>query len=315
MKKNDEIVAIRKEDAPRKLLLLADPDQAKIDSYLDKAIIYVCKRKKKVIGILVLEQRGKNAEIKNIAVKEKYQNQKIGRSLIERAIEWSKRNRMKSIKIKTGSNGNLQLNLYQKMGFRITRVYPDFFLKEYKQPIFENDLQCSDQVELEYKIYSENELQKMVKQYWKRFTKENPEYADAGYTVWHFCYGEYLPNLLLNLVRQGIKTGTSSAPQVYEPGEKKPKKGDISVVTYGNGVPGCIIKTVKVKKKKFSEINEKEAFLEGEGDRSLEQWRDAHARVFQEEYKRIGKKFHDDIPVIFEEFKVLSGGAVPSDPE
>ena len=309
MNKNDEIIIVKKEEVPRKLLLLADPDKAKINAYLDKALIYACRRKKKIIGVLVLEQKGKNAEIKNIAVKEEYQNRKIGRSLIEHAIEWSKRNRMKTLKIKTGSNGNLQLKLYQKMGFRITRVHPDYFLREYKQPIFENGLQCSDQVELEYKIYPEKELNKKVKLYWKRFIKDNPVYRDAGYTVWNFCYGEYLPNLLLNLVRQGIKTAASSAPELYDKGEKKPKKGDLSVITYGNGLPGCIIKTVKVKKKIFCEIGEKEAYLEGEGDRSLEQWRDAHARVFQEEYERIGRKFHDEIPVIYEEFKVLYGGA------
>jgi hypothetical protein len=80
---------------------------------------------------------------------------------------------------------------------------------------------------------------------------------------------------------------------------------DISIITNGNGLPGCIIITEEIRKKKFKEIAEEEARLEGEGDLSLEYWRNAHEHFFRLEYEEKGRTFTDKIPVIFEKFEVV----------
>jgi uncharacterized protein YhfF len=70
-------------------------------------------------------------------------------------------------------------------------------------------------------------------------------------------------------------------------------------------LPGCIIKTEEIRKKKFKEISEEEARLEGEGDFSLKYWRNVHEHFFRSEYEEKGKVFSDEIPVIFERFEVI----------
>ena len=57
--------------------------------------------------------------------------------------------------------------------------------------------------------------------------------------------------------------------------------------------------------KLFREITEEEAGIEGEGDGSLEYWRNGHRYFFEREYKEQGKTFSEDIPVIFEIFNVI----------
>ena len=52
-------------------------------------------------------------------------------------------------------------------------------------------------------------------------------------------------------------------------------------------------------------LTKEEAELEGEGDLSLQYWRDAHEYFFRMEYKENGKEYHDKIPVIFERLEVI----------
>ena len=68
--------------------------------------------------------------------------------------------------------------------------------------------------------------------------------------------------------------------ELYKDNEKIPEVGDLSVITYGNGLPGCIIETKEIRIKPFKEITGDEARLEGEGDLSLDYWRKAHMNGF-----------------------------------
>lgn len=154
-------------------------------------------------------------------------------------------------------------------------------------------------------ICDNKEIEKEIEKFWGRFIKKNPHYRGKKYEVWSFGFGVHQADTLLALVREGSKTATSSAEQMYDEGEKKPEKGDISIITYGNGLPGCIIQTTEVKYRRFTEITEEEAALEGEGDLSLNFWRKVHKEAFAREYEEKGMKFHSEIPVIFEKFKVI----------
>ena len=302
-----KIERIKNQDVPYDLLFLADEDDDQISKYRDAAIFWGAKDGDKVIGMLGLVDRGgKQVEIVCIAVYEEHQNKKIGTELIESAIRYSKEKEYKEIIIKTGNCGLGQLYLYQRCGFRYDSINRDYFLENYKVPIYENNIRCTDQIVLKYRIYTEKEQKLIVEEYWNKFTGLNPEYKDSEYEVWMFCYGEYLPDKLIGLVKEGKKTGTSSTLELYEEGEEKlPEEGDISIITYGNGLPGCIIKTVEKRVKKFKEISEEEARLEGEGDLSLEYWRNAHEWFFKLEYEEMGKEFSEDIPVILERFEVI----------
>ena len=78
----------------------------------------------------------------------------------------------------------------------------------------------------------------------------------------------------------------------------------MSVITYWDGTPGCVIKTTNVRIIPYREITYDIAKLEGEDD-TLESWQRNHKRFFTEEGKELGYTFSEDMPVIFEEFEIV----------
>ncbi|MDC7235338.1 MAG: GNAT family N-acetyltransferase [Spirochaetales bacterium] len=301
-----EIKKINSKDVPYDLLFLADEDDSQIQKYRDDALFWAAREGDEIRGMIGLKEISpQESEIVCVAVYETFQNQQIGTRLVEEAVAWSKQKNYKKVIIKTGNCGIGQLYIYQRCGFRFESINRDYFTKFYPLPIYENSLRCADQIVLSYTIYSETEKTAAIEDYWKRFVHKKPEYKDRTYETWSFCYGEYLPDKLLGLVRTGKKTGTSSALELYEEGEEIPREGDLSIVTYGNGMPGCIIETKEIRIKKYRDISNEEARLEGEGDLSLEYWRKAHEWFFKLEYGNEGKEFSEDIPVIFERFELI----------
>lgn len=87
-------------------------------------------------------------------------------------------------------------------------------------------------------------------------------------------------------------------------GERIPQVGDLSIVTDWEGVPRCVIETTKITIIPFSEITYDICKREGEDD-TLESWVKGHAHFFKEEGKQIGYEFSDNMPVVFEDFKVV----------
>ena len=54
----------------------------------------------------------------------------------------------------------------------------------------------------------------------------------------------------------------------------------------------------------FDEVSAEHAYLEGEGDRSLANWRELHERFFTE-HALHGDGFSPDMPVVLQRFVVL----------
>lgn len=54
-----------------------------------------------------------------------------------------------ALMIGTGNSSLAQLRLYQRLGFRIVSIVPDFFAN-YPEPIYENGILCRDMVRLRY---------------------------------------------------------------------------------------------------------------------------------------------------------------------
>lgn len=137
------------EEPPYELLLLADPSMQMLDSYLSAALVYLFRLENKVIAVYVLYPLDNiTAEIKNIAVAETFQNQGAGKLLLQHAIESARKKGYKKLLICTGNSSMGQLYLYQKMGFEPTEIIPDFFVKNYKDPIYENGIQCKHKIQL-----------------------------------------------------------------------------------------------------------------------------------------------------------------------
>lgn len=135
--------------APMNLLLLADPSKDMIKRYLEKGDIYIALSGNETIGVYVLIKKSQDSiELMNIAVKETFQKQGVGKRLILDAIQRAKGMGAKRIEVSTGNSSLNQLALYQKCGFRIVEVESDFFTKNYPNVIEENGIKCIDKINL-----------------------------------------------------------------------------------------------------------------------------------------------------------------------
>jgi ribosomal protein S18 acetylase RimI-like enzyme len=136
-------------DAPMDLLLLADPSETLVKSYLNKGICYTAEIEGETVGIvLIMETKPHTMEVMNIAVKEIYQNKGIGKQLLLYVIEEIKKGDTKAIEIGTGNPGVIQMLLYQKCGFRIVEIDFDFFRRNYPEKIYENGIECRDMIRM-----------------------------------------------------------------------------------------------------------------------------------------------------------------------
>lgn len=124
--------------------------------------------------------------------------------------------------------------------------------------------------------------------------------------AWAFGDGAEMADELGALVAAGIKTATASLLWEYEfEGSPLPKPGDLSIILDGHVHPICLIETVAVEVKPFNQVDEKFAFDEGEGDRTLNFWRDAHWNFFSRTCQEIGHVLTQDMPVVCERFKLI----------
>jgi uncharacterized protein YhfF len=107
---------------------------------------------------------------------------------------------------------------------------------------------------------------------------------------------------LAALVVSGRKRATTSLLAEYEAeGEPLPRVGQYSVVLDGRGEPAALIRTSEVTVRAFRGVDEAFARDEGEGDRSLGYWREAHERFFS----RMLPHFSEDSPVVCERFELV----------
>jgi ribosomal protein S18 acetylase RimI-like enzyme len=137
----DVVIEQTKDTIPIDLLLLADPSEEMITEYIHLSTNFIARLNTKIVGALVLlKTRPKTMEIMNISVYEEYQNKGIGKQLINKAIEYAKESKIKTLEIGTGNPGLIQMILYQKCGFRIVGVEFDYFRKNYKEKIYENGI-------------------------------------------------------------------------------------------------------------------------------------------------------------------------------
>lgn len=108
---------------------------------------------------------------------------------------------------------------------------------------------------------------------------------------------------LAELVYDGKKTATTSSYELYEPNEYMPQVGDYNIILNGDGDPVCITETLVTEVIPFKYVSAEHAYHEGEGDRTLQYWRDVHEDFFKQEYQAAGKEFNEDIPCLCEVFK------------
>ncbi len=150
--------------------------------------------------------------------------------------------------------------------------------------------------------------EKSIRDFWNAFISAQENVADTGKMpeAWSFGDSKDMADELGALVRKGIKTATCSLLWEYEhDGDALPEIGELSIILDGVGEPLCLIETTEVQIRPYDQIDSQFAYEEGEGDRSLAYWRQAHWHFFSKVCDHIGREPDDSMPLICERFRVI----------
>jgi uncharacterized protein YhfF len=137
-----------------------------------------------------------------------------------------------------------------------------------------------------------------------------------------FAFPGPLRDALVNAVLGGQKVSTTSLWREYElDGSPLPEPGERSVVIDSNNRPVAVIETTAATVVPLGDVDVSHAIDEGEGFRSVAEWRAGHERFWHSDEMRqaLGDPtftVNDDTPVVLERFRVierLDGNPVTSD--
>jgi uncharacterized protein YhfF len=146
-----------------------------------------------------------------------------------------------------------------------------------------------------------------IKPFWFEYLSEtdlDPE--TPVYDIFHFDDNKSDANDLANLVLQGKKRATASLLCEYETGgQRPPQAGDLSIVTDWNDRPLCIIETTEVEVLAFQDVDEDFAADEGEGDLSLEYWKNTHWTYFGRVCRELERERSLEMRVVCERFQMV----------
>jgi uncharacterized protein YhfF len=150
-------------------------------------------------------------------------------------------------------------------------------------------------------------MSKSAEQFWAKFLDANPHIdPTTPYQVWYFSNTSQSARELAGLVLAGKKTATASLQAVNEAEpEKAPIENGYSVVTDFEGEPLCVIQTTEIRHTPFNDVDAQFAFDEGEGDRTLEDWRKTHWAYFAREAPQFGVNFGSTSMICCERFRLL----------
>lgn len=128
------------------LLLLADEQENMIDRYISDGTMYILDDNG-VKGVCVVLGVGSDTlEIKNIAIHPNYQRKGYGRTLIDFIIKEYK-GEYSVLQVGTGDSP-ITIPFYERCGFIRSHVLKNFFIDNYKTPIYEEGVQLVDMIYL-----------------------------------------------------------------------------------------------------------------------------------------------------------------------
>lgn len=151
------------------------------------------------------------------------------------------------------------------------------------------------------------ELPPLLQAFWRDFEAEaGPGVSGRFYEAAYFADSEASANHLAELVLAGRKRATATLRWALEArGQPPPRPGDHSIVTTWSGVPRCVVETREVAVVPFAEVSAEFAAAEGEGDGSLQYWREAHWAFYGRECARLGRSPEPTMPILCERFEVV----------
>lgn len=145
-----------------------------------------------------------------------------------------------------------------------------------------------------------------VERLWQHYRRAHPDAPIACPLVYHFCDNPKDADACAALVVAGIKQATaSSLAELSRAGDALPKVGDVAIVTDWAGQACALIRTRAVQIRRFGDVDARFAQDEGEGDRTLGWWRDAHRAYYARVLEGSGIMIDDDLKIACEWFDVV----------
>jgi ribosomal protein S18 acetylase RimI-like enzyme len=134
----------------RTLLELADEPRP-LDAYLQLGDLYGVVNPATGLpraAVLVVRQSDGTPELRAVAVAEYEQGRGIGSSVVAAVCDRLRAGGSTRVVVGTASSGARQLAFYQRLGFRLTHIEPDFFTTEkgYPAGLSENAIPTRDMV-------------------------------------------------------------------------------------------------------------------------------------------------------------------------
>jgi len=145
-----------------------------------------------------------------------------------------------------------------------------------------------------------------IENFWQEFCEAGGANLETPFQAWFFGSDSEMAEELLQLVLERKKKATASLVWEFEnTPEDTPILGGYSVITDFEGNPKIVVRTNELRVLRFNEVDEQFAFDEGEGDQSLDYWREVHWDYFSRRCAEVDKEPSLLMPVICERFEVL----------
>ena len=143
---------------------------------------------------------------------------------------------------------------------------------------------------------------------WQAYLAAVPERATDTELppVERFGDGPEMADELLDLVLDGPKRATAALVAEFEDeGSPLPRIGSHWIACDAAGRPRAIMRSVELRIGPFTSVDAAFAYDEGEGDRTLEWWRNAHSGYWTRACERLGISWNPDMDIVFERFDVV----------
>ncbi|QUJ70546.1 ASCH domain-containing protein (plasmid) [Photobacterium sp. GJ3] len=126
----------------------------------------------------------------------------------------------------------------------------------------------------------------------------------------YFCADQENADLCAALVLKRQKQASCSMKYWYETGDENgpepmPCVGHLQIVTNWAGEPVAITQITTVSECRFQDVSPAFAAAEGEGDQSLDWWREAHWQFFSQECDALGIEMTEEVMLVLEHFKTV----------
>jgi uncharacterized protein YhfF/GNAT superfamily N-acetyltransferase len=148
--------------------------------------------------------------------------------------------------------------------------------------------------------------QARIADFWTAYCRASKLPVDTPYQAWHFGDSPQLAHDLVELVLHGPKRATAGLACASDATpQTAPVPGGYSVVTEIDDTPRAVIRTTGLDRRKFCDVDAAFAWDEGEGDRTLDDWRRGHWQYFSRECESLDRAMSEDAEVCLERFELL----------